>query len=134
MSSVIETKSFAFAVRIVKLFRHVYTRSPEIKPLWQQVLRSCTSIGANVAEAVDAQSLADFISKRAISLKEARETHYWLRLLHETEYLTDAEFDSLHEDCLALLRLLTASLRKLRERHQAARKQLPQDLRTGRVR
>ena len=80
MDNVIESKSFSFAVRIVKLCRNLQSDNKEFV-LSKQLLRSGTSIGANVAESQQAQSRADFISKLSIALKEAVETNYWLRLL-----------------------------------------------------
>ena len=73
-----------------------------------QLLRSCSSIGANAHEAKYAQSTADFVSKMKIALKEANETQYWLQLLCETKYLTDREFASMHGDLVEILKILTA--------------------------
>ena len=103
-------KSFAFAVRIVKLGKHLRFDSKEYV-LSKQVLRSGTSIGANVEEAVGAISKADFSAKISIAYKEARETSYWLRLLREAEYLELKLFDSLHSDCQELCRILFSILR-----------------------
>ena len=80
----------------------------------KQLMRSGTSIGVNVVEAQQAQSKADFISKLSISLKEAAETNYWLRLLHASDYLSETEFDSIIADCKELERLLTAILKTTR--------------------
>ena len=85
MDNAIYQKSFQFAVRIINLCKYLQTEQKEYI-LSKQILRSGTSIGANVAEAQQAQSRPDFASKLNISLKEAAETDYWLRLLHETEY------------------------------------------------
>ena len=74
----------------------------------RQICKSGTSIGANIAEAQRAQSTADFVSKMKIALKEANETQYWLRLLYETKYLTEQEFESIHSDLLEILKILTA--------------------------
>ena len=74
----------------------------------KQIYKSGTSIGANIAEAQRAQSTADFVSKMKIALKEANETQYWLQLLHDTHYLSDREFDSIHEDLVEVLKILTA--------------------------
>ena len=74
----------------------------------KQVYKSGTSIGANVAEAQRAQSTADFVSKMKIALKEANETQYWLQLLHDTKYISDIEFTSIHDDLVEILRILTA--------------------------
>ena len=96
-----------FAVRIVKLSKHLNTSKKEYV-LSKQLLRAGTSIGANIAEAEQAQSRADFISKMNIALKEAVETNYWLRLLQATDYLSEAEFSSIYNDCRELEKMLTA--------------------------
>ena len=100
-------KSFEFAVRIVNLRKYLVQEHKEFV-LSKQLLRSGTSIGANVSEAQRAQSHADFVSKMSIALKETNETHYWLRLLYRTEYLSKTQFDSLEKDVLELLSILTA--------------------------
>ena len=82
----------------------------------KQLLRSGTSIGANIAEAQNAQSRADFQSKLNIALKEATETKYWLKLLTATEYLTNAEFDSIISDCDEIERILSTSVKTLKEK------------------
>ena len=99
MANIIEEKSFAFAVRIVNLYRHLNETKKEFV-LSKQLLRSGTSIGANVAEAEQAQSTLDFISKMSIALKETSETKYWIRLLASTNYLTEAEAVSILNDCV----------------------------------
>ncbi len=93
MENAIEIKSFRFAVRIVKLCKYLRSEKKEYV-LSKQLLRSGTSIGANTAEAQQAQSRLDFASKLNIALKEAVETEYWLRLLHATDYLRTAEYTS----------------------------------------
>jgi four helix bundle protein len=113
MDNVIESKSFSFAVRIVKLCRHLQSDNKEFV-LSKQLLRSGTSIGANVAESQQAQSRADFISKLSIALKEAVETNYWLRLLYATDYLSSTEYSSVITDCKELEKLLTAILKTTR--------------------
>jgi len=100
--------SFAFAVRIVKLSRYLCAEKKEYV-LSRQVLRSGTSIGANVKEAVVAQSRKDFIAKLNISLKEANETEYWLLLLNATGYLDDV--DSILEDNRGIIRVLTSIIK-----------------------
>ena len=100
-------KSFLFAVRIVRLYRYITDNKKEFV-LSKQLLRSGTSIGANVAEAEKGQSSADFYSKMNIALKEANETKYWLRVLHATDYLTDQQFHSLEKDVKELIALLVA--------------------------
>ena len=76
--------------------------------LSKQLLRSGTNIGANIAEAQRGQSRADFLAKMCIALKEANETNYWLRLLYRTEYLSHAQFESMQQDILEILSILTA--------------------------
>ena len=110
-------KSKAFAVRIVRLYQHL-TEEKKEKVLSRQVLRSGTSIGANVKESIRAQSTADFLSKMQISLKEASETEYWLELLTDTDYITEKASDSLLNDCRELIRLLTAIIRTSKENNQ----------------
>ncbi|MCT4637589.1 MAG: four helix bundle protein [Bacteroidales bacterium] len=104
-NSVIKDKSFAFAVRVVNLYKHIIEVKKEFV-LSKQLLRSGTSIGANVREALNAESKADFIHKLAISQKEADETCYWLELLKETKYITESEFSSIHTDAIELLKII----------------------------
>lgn len=104
--SVVHQKSYAFAVRIVRLSQYLSNEKREFV-LSKQVLRSGTSIGANVEEASGGQSKRDFLSKMSIAYKEARETVYWLRLLKDTDYLTQIEFDSIHTDADELCRILS---------------------------
>ena len=103
--SVMTEKSFSFALRIVKLYQHLSEKKKEFV-LSKQVLRSGTSIGANVEESRGAQSSPDFQAKISIAYKEARETSYWLRLLFASKYLTERQFTSLHADCEELIRIL----------------------------
>lgn len=106
-SNLIANKSKQFAIRIIRLSQYLCTFHQEYT-LSKQVLRSGTSIGANVREAVRGQTKADFAAKMNIALKEAAETEYWLELLYETDYLTDAEFKSIYQDCQELNRILTS--------------------------
>ena len=103
----IEVKSYDFAIRIVNLHKYL-NRQKEIHSLSNQVLRSGTAIGALIQEAVHAQSKADFLNKMNVSLKEANETMYWIRLLHSTHYLKDNEFASIHKDCEEIVKLLAS--------------------------
>ena len=114
MDGNIQDKSFQFAVRIVKLAKVLRNDRSEYV-LSKQLLRSGTSIGANIAEAQQAQSRADFISKMSIALKEAVETNYWLRLLQATDYLSEAEFSSIHSDCRELEKMLTAIIKTAKQ-------------------
>ena len=111
--NIVESKSFDFAVRVVNLYKYLTNEKKEFV-LSKQLLRSGTSIGANICEAQKAQTSPDFISKLYVALKEANETSYWLRLLNKTEYLTQAEFVSLHNDIdeiIALLMSITKSVK-----------------------
>ena len=111
MDNVIETKSFDFAVRIVNLYKHLTENKNEFV-LSKQLLRSGTSIGANVAEAQKGQTKADFNSKMNIALKEAYETNYWVRLLYRTDYLTDKEFKSIDNDIKEITAILISICKK----------------------
>ena len=114
MSNVVEEKSFQFAIRIVRLYRYLRSEKKEFV-MAKQLLRSGTSIGANVAEAQQAQSRADFLSKINIALKEAAEAEYWLRLLHATDYLSDYEFTSVYDDCVQVKKMLVAIVKTSKE-------------------
>jgi four helix bundle protein len=105
--NVIKDKSFAFALRIVKLYQFLCDTKKEYI-LSKQVLRSGTSIGANVRESEHGQSKADFIHKISIALKEANETEYWLELLFQSGYLDENLFLSIKQDCEEILKILTA--------------------------
>ena len=105
----IAEKSKAFALRIIRLYRVLHQNHEFV--LSKQMLRSGTSIGANVKEALRGQSRADFYAKLNIALKEASETHYWLRLMYRTEYISKTQFSSLETDILEILSLLTAICR-----------------------
>lgn len=113
-NNVIVDKSLAFAVRIVNLYKYLTDVKHEYV-LSKQILRSGTSIGANVKEAIRGQSKDDFAHKLNISLKEASETEYWLDLLVATEYITSEEYESIHNDCLELIKLLTAIIKSSRK-------------------
>ncbi len=109
----VRDKSYAFALRIVNTGRYLTEQKHEYV-LSKQLLRAGTSIGANVEEAVGGQSDKDFLSKMAIAYKEARETHYWIRLLRDSDYLTPAQADSLLTDADEMLRLLGSILKTLK--------------------
>ena len=99
-------ESKAFAIRIIKLYKYLKDEK-HVYVLSKQVLRSGTSIGANVRESVNAQSRMDFINKLNIALKEANETEYWLELLHESDYLNEDESTSIYNDCGKIAATLT---------------------------
>ena len=105
MDNVIKTKSFNFAVRIINLYKYLTDKKNEYV-LSKQLLRSGTSIGANVAEAEQAQSKPDFVSKMNIALKETSETKYWIKLLQATDYLSKEESNSILDDCVELEKIL----------------------------
>ncbi len=107
MDSAIRNKSKLFAIRIVKLYRYLCSEKKEYV-LSKQLLRSGTSIGANVVEAQASISKKEFLAKMYISFKECNETEYWLELLHDTEYLSDDEFVSICQDNLELKKLLSS--------------------------
>ncbi len=109
-TSAICEKSYAFAVRIVKLFRYLSEKKKEYV-LSKQVLRSGTSIGAMVREGQQAESRADFVHKLAVALKEANETEYWLELLKDSELITQKMFDSIHSDVNELIKILTSIIK-----------------------
>ena len=106
-SNVIVAKSKAFALRSIELYRTLVGEKREFI-ISKQMLKSATSIGANVKEAVRGQSLADFGAKMNIALKEASETEYWLELLQDAGYITPQQGTSFLEDCRELIRILTA--------------------------
>jgi four helix bundle protein len=110
--TIIQSKSFSFAVRIVKLYKYLCEEKQEYV-LSKQLLRSGTSIGANVREAKRAQSMPDFGMKLSISLKEAEESLYWIELLKATDYLTDEQYNSMYGDCEELVKLLSAATKKV---------------------
>jgi four helix bundle protein len=115
VAGITEEKSYAFAVRVVKLCRQLIVTQKEFV-LSKQLLRSGTSIGANVREGADAQSRADFLNKFNIALKEANETLYWIDLLHDTDFINDKEYESIYVDCVELKKLLTSIVKTTRSK------------------
>lgn len=111
--NVVQDKSLRFAIRIVRLQRYLVREKRE-QVLSKQLLRSGTSIGANIAEANEAYSKSDFLNKMYIALKECSESRYWLELLYQTDYLTQIQYDSLMADCRELYRLLTSITKSTR--------------------
>ena len=110
----IKSKSKRLAVRIVKLYQYLSEEKREYV-ISKQMLRSGTSIGANVHEALQGQSKADFTAKMSIALKEASETEYWLELLRETEYLSKEEYESIQKDCGEVAKLLITIVKTSRK-------------------
>jgi four helix bundle protein len=110
MESILKTKSYQFAIRIVKLCQYLVKEKKETV-LSKQILRSGTSIGALIREAEYGQSKADFVSKMSIALKEANETEYWLSLLNDTGYITNEQFTSINKDMTEVKKLLVSSVK-----------------------
>jgi len=108
--SIVKTKTFSFAVRIVKLSGYLKTEKREYI-MARQILRSGTSVGAMVREAVYSESKPDFIHKLAIAQKEIHETIYWLELLQVTGYLKPSHFDSINADAVEIIKLLTSIIK-----------------------
>lgn len=107
--NLIMDKSFAFAVRIVRLYKLLCARREFV--LSKQLLRCGTSVGALLKESEHAQSKSDFVNKLSIALKEANKAEYWILLLHETEYISDVEYRSIVKDCQEIVRLLIAIIK-----------------------
>jgi four helix bundle protein len=114
--NVIQIKSYAFAVRIVKVYKYLCEEKKEYV-LSKQLLRSGTSIGANIEEAIGGQSDKDFFAKLTIAYKETRETHYWIRLLTDSNYLSKQENESLLFDVEELLRIIGSIQKTLRSKN-----------------
>lgn len=112
--NLIQKKSYAFALRIIKLYKFLVADKKEFV-LSKQVLRSGTSIGANVEEAIGGFSKADFTARLGIAYKEARETHYWIRLLRDSDYLTMKQAESLIKDLDQILRIVAKIIISSRE-------------------
>jgi four helix bundle protein len=108
--NVVKKKSFAFAVRVVKLYQYLCEQKKEFV-LSKQLLRSGTSVGAMLREAEHAESKNDFVHKMAIAQKELNETIYWLELLKETAYLTTLEFETINSDAVEVIKLITSIIK-----------------------
>ena len=114
---ILRDKSKAFAIRIVRLSQYLQEKFHEYV-LSRQVLKSGTSIGANIRESKNAQSISDFISKLEIALKESDETEYWLEILHETGYISDDEFDSVVTDNKELTAMLVSIVKASKKKRE----------------
>ena len=114
--SILLEKSEAFAGRIIRMYQYLTSQKQELV-ISKQVLRSGTSIGANVTESRNAQSTADFIHKLNIALKEADETLFWINNLYEGGYLNEKEFESIHKDADELVKILVASIKTLKKKN-----------------
>ena len=113
--SLVREKSYAFAIRIVKLSQHLQASKKEFV-VSKQIVRSGTAIGALLYEAKFGESKPDFIHKLSIALKEANETHYWLSLLKDTGYITSKQFQSIGNDCNELISILVKSIKTSKSR------------------
>jgi len=113
-NNIIANKSYAFALRIIKLYKYLISDQKEYV-LSKQILRSGTAIGALVKEAEHAQSKADFLNKMNIALKEANETEYWLMLLKDSHYIDEKSYDSMHPDSLEILKLLVSIVKSTKK-------------------
>ncbi len=109
-NSLLQQKSYTFALRIVKLYSYISSNKQEYV-ISKQLLISGTSIGALIREAEFWQSRADFVSKLSIALKEANETEYWISLLHDSWYLDQTEYESIHVDAIEMIKLLVSSVK-----------------------
>ena len=117
MESIIDKKSKAFALRIIKLYKQLKEVDKEFV-LSKQILRSGTSIGANARERKNSQSKADFINKLSIALKEADETQYWLELLYESSIINENIFSSLNNDLKEIIAIITSSIKTAKQNKQ----------------
>ena len=112
--NVTQDKSYRFAIRIVKAYRYLINEQKEFV-LSKQLLRSGTAIGALVREGVHAQSRPDFLNKMNVALKEAYETEYWISLLYDTGYISAEVYQSIHEDCIELVKLLSSTVKTMKD-------------------
>ena len=119
MGNLIEDKSFAFAVKILTLDKYLKSQGIE-RDLTRQILRSGTSIGANIAEAQQAQSNADFISKMNIALKDSAETKYWIRLFEASGYISSDIAKEILEECIEIEKILYSIIRTAKGKQQLA--------------
>lgn len=114
--SIIATKAYSFALEIITLYKYLVNEKKEYV-LSKQLLRSGTSIGANINEALSAQSKRDFVHKLSISLKEARETSYWLNLLKDSEYIKQESFTNLSNKCNEILKILSSIILTTKQKY-----------------
>ena len=111
--NVVQSKSYDFALRIIKVYKYLSQEKKEFV-LSKQLLRSGTSIGANIEESIGGQSKADFFAKITIAYKEARESKYWIRLLRDSDYLTIEQSDDLLKDIEELLKIIGSIQKSIR--------------------
>ena len=115
--NIVARKSYDFAIKCVNLYKFLCSGKHEFV-LSKQMLRSGTSIGANIAESRNAQSTADFIHKLSIALKESDETLFWLKSLHKGDYLNEKEYESIYNDAEELVKILVSSINTLKKKQQ----------------
>lgn len=113
--NIIVQRSYAFALQIIQLYKFLIDKKEYV--LSKQILRSGTSVGANIHEAVAGESKKDFVHKLGIALKEARETSYWLNLLKDSEYISIEEFNKLNNSCEEIIRILNSIILTTKERY-----------------
>lgn len=113
--NVLKDKSFAFALRIIRLYKYLIIEHKEFI-LSKQLMRSGTSIGALIRESENAASLKDFLNKLTVALKEADESQYWLELLFQSDYIAEKEYNSINSDCKELIGILVASVKTLKQK------------------
>ncbi|MDQ6755621.1 MAG: four helix bundle protein [Bacteroidota bacterium] len=115
-NSIVGKKSYAFALGIISIYKTLVSDKKEFV-LSKQLLRSGTSIGANVHEALSSESKRDFVHKLSIALKEAKETSYWLNLLADSNYISSEQFDKLNSDCIELIKILSSIILTIKEKY-----------------
>ena len=115
--SILLEKSETFSGRIIKMYQYLTSQKKELV-ISKQVLRSGTSIGANIAESRNAQSTADFIHKLSVALKESDETLFWLKSLHKGDYLNEKEYESIYNDAEELVKILVSSINTFKKKQQ----------------
>lgn len=115
-NSIIASKAYSFALDIIKVYKYLATEKKEYV-LSKQLLRSGTSIGANINEAISGQSKRDFVHKLSISLKEARETSYWLNLLKDSDYISISDFNNLITKCNEVIKILSSIILTTKEKY-----------------
>ena len=118
--NVVVQKSYAFSLRCVRLYKYLCSRDGNYI-IGKQLLRSGTSIGANVRETLRAQTRPDFITKLNVALKEASETEYWIELLRDSDYISSSQAESMLADCVELLKILTSIVKKSKENSDTIR-------------
>ena len=112
--SIVKDKSYQFAIRIVNAYKYLITSQKEFV-LSKQMLRSGTAVGALIREGIHAQSRSDFLNKMNIALKEAYETEYWISLLYDTGYISKRMYQSIHEDSVELVKLLSSTVKTMKD-------------------